>query len=391
MDTDVRAPLPATPSVRPGDPVGRGGWARLTVTAAASVAVTAALVARLAAVLPAWLGPTAPRAEAALRTARVEDLVEVAALATGVVVGLWVVVSVAAAATCAAVRSAGRRWAAGERFVARTAPAVVRRALALTAGTGVALATAGLPAVAGTPAPPTDLGWSPTVTAEVRAEPSATPAASAPATAPSAVAAGTDGAAGPGTAGPGVGEPAGPGGRTEPAAPGAPPVSAPDIPTAAPAAAVAAPVSAPDAPTAAPPAVVSSPLLTPPPAGERAAAPAALRTGEQPSAAQASPGPSTGVAPTSVTTPGSPTPHPVTEAPAPPGSVTVLSGDTLWGIAAEHLPAGATVADVAAAWPAWYAANAATIGTDPGLIVPGQVLRPPPDVTGTSATTGARS
>lgn len=59
---------------------------------------------------------------------------------------------------------------------------------------------------------------------------------------------------------------------------------------------------------------------------------------------------------------------------APRSTVVVAHGDTLWGIAARHLPPGAGDARVAAAWPAWYAANAATIGPDPGLIRPGQVL-----------------
>ncbi len=55
-------------------------------------------------------------------------------------------------------------------------------------------------------------------------------------------------------------------------------------------------------------------------------------------------------------------------------TVVVVRGDTLWDIAARHLPADATDAQVAAAWPAWYTANAGTIGPDPGRILPGQVL-----------------
>ncbi|MDO8108596.1 hypothetical protein Q6348_15465 [Isoptericola sp. b441] len=57
--------------------------------------------------------------------------------------------------------------------------------------------------------------------------------------------------------------------------------------------------------------------------------------------------------------------------------VTVRRGDCLWSIAASHLPPGASDAEVAAAWPAWYAANRATIGPDPGLLLPGQVLVQP--------------
>lgn len=56
----------------------------------------------------------------------------------------------------------------------------------------------------------------------------------------------------------------------------------------------------------------------------------------------------------------------------------VRPGDSLWGITARALGAGANPAAVAAAWPAWYAANRRTIGPDPNLIRPGQQLVPPP-------------
>ena len=57
--------------------------------------------------------------------------------------------------------------------------------------------------------------------------------------------------------------------------------------------------------------------------------------------------------------------------------VTVMPGDTLWSIAAAHLGAGASDAEIAAEWPRWYAANADLIGPDPNVIRPGQVLVPP--------------
>jgi hypothetical protein len=60
------------------------------------------------------------------------------------------------------------------------------------------------------------------------------------------------------------------------------------------------------------------------------------------------------------------------------GSVVVRAGDTLWGIAARHLPAAASNARIAAEWPRWYRANADVVGTDPDLIRPGQRLRPAP-------------
>ncbi|MBZ2196380.1 LysM peptidoglycan-binding domain-containing protein [Occultella gossypii] len=58
----------------------------------------------------------------------------------------------------------------------------------------------------------------------------------------------------------------------------------------------------------------------------------------------------------------------------------VESGETLWSIAAAELARDAstvTDADIAAAWPHWYAVNAATIGPNPDLIQPGQELVPP--------------
>ncbi len=60
-----------------------------------------------------------------------------------------------------------------------------------------------------------------------------------------------------------------------------------------------------------------------------------------------------------------------------PLPVVVRRGDTLWSIATRHLGAGATTADVAHEWPRWWRANRATIGADPDLLLPGQVLVPP--------------
>lgn len=57
--------------------------------------------------------------------------------------------------------------------------------------------------------------------------------------------------------------------------------------------------------------------------------------------------------------------------------VVVAPGDSLWSIVAAQLGPFATAADVADAWPAWYDANRATIGADPSLLLPGQVLHPP--------------
>jgi hypothetical protein len=57
--------------------------------------------------------------------------------------------------------------------------------------------------------------------------------------------------------------------------------------------------------------------------------------------------------------------------------VVVRRGDTLWAIAARHLGAGASAAQVAREWPRWYAANRTVIGPDPDRLAPGQRLEPP--------------
>src|SRR5699024_9816944 len=61
-------------------------------------------------------------------------------------------------------------------------------------------------------------------------------------------------------------------------------------------------------------------------------------------------------------------------------------GDTLWDIAAAHLPEGASAADIEAAWPEWYQALQAAIGDNAVLILPGTTLHPPDmDTTGSTS------
>ncbi|QGH68860.1 LysM peptidoglycan-binding domain-containing protein [Pseudactinotalea sp. HY158] len=57
----------------------------------------------------------------------------------------------------------------------------------------------------------------------------------------------------------------------------------------------------------------------------------------------------------------------------------VRRGDSLWSITAAHLGGSNAPADreVAAAWPQLYDTNSDVIGTDPDLILPGQVLHLP--------------
>ncbi|HLR27730.1 MAG TPA: LysM domain-containing protein, partial [Ruania sp.] len=68
-----------------------------------------------------------------------------------------------------------------------------------------------------------------------------------------------------------------------------------------------------------------------------------------------------------------------------PTGYEVQPGDTLWDIAAAHLPERASAADIAAAWPEWYRANQAAIGADADLIFPGTTLHPP-DMGATAST-----
>jgi hypothetical protein len=75
-----------------------------------------------------------------------------------------------------------------------------------------------------------------------------------------------------------------------------------------------------------------------------------------------------------------PSPRLLTSTPGPAsssGEVVVHRGDTLWGIARLRLGPGASDAEVARAWPRWYAANREVIGADPGHLLPGQILVAP--------------
>lgn len=62
-----------------------------------------------------------------------------------------------------------------------------------------------------------------------------------------------------------------------------------------------------------------------------------------------------------------------------PTSVTVRPGDTLWSITATALRS-TDDARIAASWPRLYEANAAAIGPDPSLLLPGQVLTIPEEL-----------
>jgi len=59
------------------------------------------------------------------------------------------------------------------------------------------------------------------------------------------------------------------------------------------------------------------------------------------------------------------------------GAVVVRPGDSLWSLAAAHLPGDAGTAQIAAAWPQWFEVNRDVLGDDPDLIHPGTRLRVP--------------
>lgn len=81
------------------------------------------------------------------------------------------------------------------------------------------------------------------------------------------------------------------------------------------------------------------------------------------------------VPPTNASPPAAPAPKPAPPPPAPAPTqptryYTVVSGDTLWGIATRYYGSGSQ-------WPKIYAANVGVIGPNPNLIYPGQRLRIP--------------
>jgi hypothetical protein len=70
------------------------------------------------------------------------------------------------------------------------------------------------------------------------------------------------------------------------------------------------------------------------------------------------------------------------------GAVRVTAGDSLWAIAAAHLPPDASPARIADAWPHWFMANRHVIGPDPDYLVPGEILHPPRQPSPPSSTGG---
>ncbi len=65
---------------------------------------------------------------------------------------------------------------------------------------------------------------------------------------------------------------------------------------------------------------------------------------------------------------------------ASPDVIVVEPGDTLWALARDTLPDGATTDEVDRRWPEIYRANRDAVGADPDLIRPGQRLQLPGDL-----------
>ncbi len=261
---------------------------------------------------------------------QVDGLVELGVLVAGVAVLSWLAVSCAVAGGCLTARAAGGGWRRGEAWVHRWAPVVVQRAvvLAVGAGLGLSAATGASASDAGLPAPSPAPSLSATVLADA---PAATDLGWAPT---SAV-----------------------------------PSSTPTAPAGGSGSLPSAPVRADDAPA---PTVVPTP---PAPGSTPSTRGAEART----SAVGPTTIPANATRSSSVAGAGS------TASGTTSRTVTVEPGDTLWAIAARHLPAGADDAQVAAAWPAWYRANLGTIGDEPDLIRPGQLLIVPGAETGATS------
>ncbi|MBN0041007.1 LysM peptidoglycan-binding domain-containing protein [Cellulosimicrobium cellulans] len=270
-----------------------------------------------------------------LPAARPEPYVELLAVALGAVAATWVAASALLGLGCVVARAVGRSWGAGERLLLRAAPAVVRRAaragVGLTVGAGLALAGGTAHAATAPDADPgvvaVDLGWQTSTTAPEPtgpAQPAPLPT-DVPSPAPSASTTPSDQPSPAVTA------------RT-----GEPPATATGAPT--------RPSDAPDAPDA-PSTDASTPSAVAP---ARATSP--VTATEQRDAVLTV----------------------VRDVPADgPREVVVVRGDSLWSIAARHLPDGASDAQVAHAVQRWYAANVGVIGDDPDLVRPGQVLVAP--------------
>ncbi len=126
------------------------------------------------------------------------------------------------------------------------------------------------------------------------------------------------------------------------------------------------------APTVTPPGPVPGitfvPSAVPPPIVAPPAPPLPLLDWVTPPTAPPTPAPSASPPPPSAAPDSAPPTAPATR------RHTVVSGDTLWGVATGQLPADASAAAITAAWQEIYAANRGVVGPDPSFLLPGEVL-----------------
>ncbi|MGW6131486.1 LysM peptidoglycan-binding domain-containing protein [Cellulomonas sp. NPDC055163] len=337
--------------------------AALPLGLAASACLGLALAVRMRALLPVDSS-----------TATVDRVVEIGVVSLGLALLTWLVWGLAVATLCAAARTVGLTWRAGERAVARHAPGVVRRVLVVALGAGLGISGA-VTAHATAPVDGLDVGWSATTSSAPVPGPSTAPPPAVAAPPDATRAAGEDrGADAPSTAGTSGAAATAPSTSTPAAADDPQGAEAPRATGGAGERSAAPPVT-PPAPTATTSAGAGTdPGADTARAGTGSRAEAAARTaGVRTTPARASDTP----APSSETPP---TADPGSSGAAAPGSgrtVVVVTGDSLWRIAQRALGQDATDQEVAAEWPRWYAANADVIGADPDHVVPGQVLRVP--------------
>lgn len=280
---------------------------------------------------------------------QVDTLVVLAAVLLGALLAAWCGLHLLVASTCVAGAALGRRWRAGERFVAARGPALVRRGLAGALGVSIGLGgvvAASASELAGPGHPDTavasseidlgDLGWRPTPDAEADDDASQDP--------------------GPDLTLDELDRPGGEDDATHP------------IET--------------EAPLDEESPVV---LVVDPPTDE---APEGGDAPEVPAPDQADPGldrTNDAVAHTPDVDPAPDVDHDDSEARRDEGQprasdqadrverYVVQAGDSLWSITRELLD-GAGDARVASTWPVLYEANRHTVGADPDLIHPGQEL-----------------
>jgi hypothetical protein len=295
-----------------------------------------------------------------LPAARPEPYVELLAVALGAVAATWVAASALLGLGCVGAHAVGRSWGAGERLLLRAAPAIVRRAA--RAGVGLTIG-AGLVLAGGTAQAATDPDTEPDVVAVDLGWQTSTPAPAGPAQ--------------PGALPTDVASPAPPQPPAAPATTSDPPAPAATAPVPGPTDGVSSAPAAPSMPSGTPGAPSKPSAPAPAPAPAEADAHATAPAASPPSTGPSAPARASGArkAPTDQRDAALTVTRDV--AADGPREVVVVRGDSLWSIAARHLPDGASDAQVADAVQRWYAANVGVVGNDPDLVRPGQVLVAP--------------